>query len=176
MANFYEYLVSSLPMLHFGMDLPFAFERFLQIARGLIPDEDFKVLEGISLDWQEPGIQHPTLAKWLEFDTALRNEIAKIRALRRRADAARYLRGGTSFSDPALTHLALASHRNPSLIEAERILDEARWYLLEELACGHYFDLEFLITYALKLRMLQRWDRINKADKQKLLSLALEGN
>lgn len=176
MANFYEYLVASLPMLHFGMKWPFSFERFLEIAQGLIPDEDFKVVEGLSLEWQQPASQHPTLKRWLEFDTALRNEIAKIRALRRHTDAAKYLRGDISFSDPALIHLVLASHRNPSLIEAERILDEARWHLLEELACGHYFDLEFLITYALKLRILERWDRINKADKQELLSLALEGN
>jgi len=175
-AKFYEYLVSSLPMLSFGRKMPFSFERFLETCKALIPEDDFKVVEGISLDWQDPRSQHALIKRWFEFDTALRNEIAKARAVHRHMDAAKYLRGDVSFSDPALIRLALNSHRNPSIIEAERILDEARWHVLEELASGHYFDLEFLVTYALKLRMLERWDRIDKADKQKLLSQVLEGN
>lgn len=176
MAKFYEYLVSSLPMLHFGMKLPFSFEKFREICRGLIPEDDFKVMEAISLVWQPPDRQHPLIKKWLEFDTALRNEIAKVRAGYKHQDALKYLRGEVSFSDPALTRLAITSHRNTSLLEAERILDEARWQVLEELSTGHYFDLEFLIIYTLKLRMLERWDRIERADKEKLLSLVLAGD
>jgi hypothetical protein len=44
MAEFYPYLIASLPMLHFGMKPPFSFERFLEICDRLIPDKDFQVL------------------------------------------------------------------------------------------------------------------------------------
>jgi hypothetical protein len=44
---------------------------------------------------------------------------------------------------------------------------------LEELATGHYFDLVFLITYAYKLMILQRWENIRSADGMILLEQAL---
>lgn len=176
MANFYEYLISSLPMLHLTMKLPFTFENFLERCKNFISEEDFKQVEVVSLEWQEPGSQHATVRKWLEFDTGLRNEIARIRASRRHIDPARYLRIDAGFYGPGLAHLVLSSQRNPSLIEAQRILDEARWLFLEELSNGHYFDLEFLLAYAIKLRLLERWEKINNADKKKITSELLEGN
>ena len=44
---------------------------------------------------------------------------------------------------------------------------------MDELATGHYFDLDFLISYALKLLILERWERINSADKPRLLEEVL---
>jgi len=52
-------------------------------------------------------------------------------------------------------------------------LDEIRWKALDELATGHYFDLEFLVTYTLKLRILERWEKIHSADGTTLLMQAL---
>jgi hypothetical protein len=53
------------------------------------------------------------------------------------------------------------------------MLDEARWRMLEELCVGHYFDLDFLIIYALKLLILERWQRIRTADGGRLLEEVL---
>jgi len=57
--------------------------------------------------------------------------------------------------------------------EAEKSLDEARWKFLDELSFGHYFDLDILIVYVLKLLLLERWGKINTADKTKILEGAL---
>jgi len=35
------------------------------------------------------------------------------------------------------------------------------------LSMGHYFDLNFLIIYALKLGILERWARVDSADPAK---------
>jgi hypothetical protein len=41
-------------------------------------------------------------------------------------------------------------------LEAERLLNRARWQFLEELEVGHYFDVERLVIYSLKLQLLER--------------------
>ncbi|MDD5512600.1 MAG: DUF2764 family protein, partial [Candidatus Omnitrophica bacterium] len=44
-----------------------------------------------------------------------------------------------------------------------------RWAFLEELNTGHYFDFEVLIIYALKLLLLEKWLRIQGADKSQVM-------
>ena len=34
---------------------------------------------------------------------------------------------------------------------------------------GHYFDIDFLITYALKLLILERWENMRALDKERAL-------
>jgi hypothetical protein len=68
----------------------------------------------------------------------------------------------------------MAANINTSVLDAEKILDETRWKVLDELATGHYFDLDLLITYAYKLLILQRWESIRSADGMILLEQALQ--
>jgi hypothetical protein len=67
----------------------------------------------------------------------------------------------------------MAANIHTSVLDAEKTLDEARWKALEELATGHYFDLDLLITYAYKLLILQRWENIRSADGTILLEQSL---
>jgi len=171
MASFYTYLISSLPMLHFGLRPPFPFEKFLQRCEELIPQNDLEVLKSLARQDARKG-ESAIIEKRLDFDTMLRNELVKIRASRKKIDPARYLRPD-GYAGPSFYHIALAAQRNPSPLEGERILDQERWNFLEELSFGHYFDLDFLIIYAYKLLILERWEGINLADKSKVLDEAL---
>lgn len=171
MDSYYVYLLSSLSMPRFGAPPPFSFEKFLEVCRRFIPEKDVEMLK-ITKDappYTYAGSQ-PALKRWFAFDTALRNELVKIRAGRRQADAAQYLRPD-GYTGPSPMHTALSAHRAPSVLDAERILDEARWSALDEICAGHYFDLDALIVYALKLLILERWESINTADRV----LCLEG-
>jgi hypothetical protein len=176
MASSYPYLISSLPMLHFGARPPYSFEEFLEACRDLIPDQDLAV---VSLCAGEPflekDIRQETLKAWAAFETGLRNELVKIRASRKKAEPAKYLRSGGS-EETALYHTAMNSHRILSLIESEKFLDQERWHKLDELSFGHYFDLDALIVYALKLRLLLRWENIAGADKPRILDRVLTGD
>ena len=67
----------------------------------------------------------------------------------------------------------MTAYRNTSILEAEKILDQARWNFLEALSFGHYFDFDYLLVYGLKLAILARWDKIQKADKEQLLNAAV---
>jgi len=175
MADFYPYVIASLPMLHFGTKPPLSFERFLEACRQFIPKEDFHLLRALPQPEQyfTEGQRQQTIRKWIGFDAALRNELVKIRAGRKHVDPATYLRpggsGGSSFA-PAV----MAANIPPSLLDAEKTLDEVRWKALEDLETGHYFDLDFLITYAYKLLILERWENIRSADPTILLEQALQ--
>lgn len=169
----YIYLISSLPMLHFGIKPPFLFGKFLEICAGLIPQTDWELLKNVSVNGEyDYELKQPTLNCWYEFDSDLRNELVRLRASRRRVDPVKYLRRDGNYR-LSIVHLAMNAQRSPSLIEAEKMLDQGRWQKLEELSFGHYFDIDFLIIYALKLLILERWERINRADKVGLLEEAL---
>lgn len=174
MPAYYTYFISSLPMLHFGLKAPFSYERFLKIGEGLIREQDIYLLRNLPMKDGDfnPCPRNSTIQKWLAFDAALRNELVKIRAQHKHADPLKYLRR-ESRADFLLSHIALAAHRNPSLVEGEKSLDQARWKVLDEIETGHYFDNDYLLVYGYKLKLLERWERINTADKADLLDKAL---
>lgn len=159
-------------MLHFEIKPPFSFEQFLSICQEKISPSDFVILSTLSLAGEYAVTQIETLRKWSAFETALRNELVRIRAARKRIDPVKYLRED-GFTDPAIARIATGAYRNLDLLEAQRVLDIERWRKLDELAVGHYFDLDFLIVYAYKLLILERWQRIKAADSPKILEEAL---
>lgn len=174
MPSYYIYLISSLPMLHFTANPAISLENFLERCAELIPERDFKFIQQvISTDAYALDLSgNSILLKWKEFDLALRNELARARSARKKISADKFLRQGASF-DINITHIAQTSLRQNSILEAERYLDVERWAVLDELASGHYFDLDFLIVYALKLVILERWVKIGSADKSKMAEKVL---
>jgi Protein of unknown function (DUF2764) len=176
MVDFYPYLIASFPMLHFGAKAPFSFERFLGECQPFMPEKDFKILSTLPLpeEYHDREKRHPLVQNWIEFDTGLRNELVRIRAARTRREPAAYIRAGV-FGDSSLGPAVMAAGINISLSGAEKALDELRWKKLDDLATGHYFDLDFLITYGYKLMILERWERIRTADGRILLEQVLAG-
>ena len=151
-------------MLHFGTKPPFSMDKFFSTCEDLISGKDLEILKN-SLNDESDG-------RWGEFEIALRNELVKIRAARKHLDASKFLRKD-GYADQWISHIAITAHRNPSIIEAERMLDQDRWAFLDELSIGHYFDIELLMIYARKLSILERWERVRAADAGKLLEESL---
>jgi hypothetical protein len=174
MPAYYTFLVSSLPMLNFSAKPPFSLEEFLVKCKNLIPDKELEILiRACRQDVYALGCQGPaSLKKWAEFEVALRNELARARAARRKTDPLKFLRSPDS-PQVQISHLAATAYRSISILEAEKILDQARWSFLEDLSFGHYFDFDYLLIYGLKLKILERWDRIQKSDKEHLFNAAV---
>jgi hypothetical protein len=177
MNSNYVYLIAQLPMLHFNARPPFSFEKFLELCRQFIPVKDASRLSSLPQpdNYTEIGEKNLLVQQWIDFDLSLRNDLAKIRASRKHLDPVVYLRPG-GLRDGSVMHIANTAHRNPSPLEAERLLDQARWYELDELAAGHFFDFETLVIYAYKLIVLIRWEKIRSADKEKILEETLAKN
>jgi len=177
-------------MLDLGTKPPFSFEEMVDIVRNLMPEEDLKIVSSIPSILADPSnsnsraglslpyyadlseIKQPTLKKWAEFDIALRNEFVKIRASRKKLDAAKYIKRD-GYADPSISRIAITAYRNPSVLEGEKFLDTERWRFLDELSLGHYFDIDALIVYALKLLIAIKQNRIETSDKAGLLEEAL---
>ncbi len=68
----YYYLIATLPMLEFGMKAPFSYEELLARCKEQISDRDLEILKR--------GLNSSTSREWKDFDTDLRNEIARARA------------------------------------------------------------------------------------------------
>lgn len=174
MPSYYIYLISSLPMLQFNAKSPFSVDSFLNRCAELIPAKDVNFIKQVitadayTLELSRDGI----LSKWKAFDLALRNELARARAARRKISADKFLHEGALF-DINITHIAHASLRKNSILEAEKYLDLERWRVLDEICAGHYFDLDFLLVYALKLAILERWAKIDAADKAEMAKKVL---
>ncbi|MFA5255979.1 MAG: DUF2764 family protein [Candidatus Omnitrophota bacterium] len=164
MSGYYVYLISSLPALQFGAKPPFSMEKFFSICAGLISPADLERLK-TSLKGFDGSRYH-------DFETALRNELVRIRAQRKHLDASGFLRRD-GCADQWISHIAAAASRNPSVIDGEKTLDMDRWRFLDELSMGHYFDMELLMIYARKLSILEKWERVRTADAGKLLEKAL---
>ena len=174
MPAYYTYLVSSLPMLNFSQHLPFRLEDFFVKCKNLIPEKEFEILrsacsqESYLLDTANLD----TLKKWTVFETSLRNELVRARAGRKKTDPLKFIRLPDA-PEAQVSHVATVAYRNSSILEAEKILDQERWNFLEFLSFGHYFDFDCLLIYALKLKILERWEEIHKADKELLFNSAV---
>ena len=102
---------------------------------------------------------HPFTAAWRERDTRLRNAVARARASRLGRDAAPYLRPERGFDTYTLKAVEEAFAR-PTPAERELELDRFRWQVLDELAGRAMFSVEAVLAYALKLRIAERWSRL----------------
>ena len=162
-------------MLCFGLKPPFSFAAFLKRCRGFIPDKDIELLGTVSLSGENvyERTQLSIFKRWRVFEAALRNELVKIRAARRHIEPHKYLRDD-KYIELSIVHIATLVSRIPSIIESEKIMDQERWRFLDDLAMGHYFDLDFLMIYAYKLLILEKWEKINSADKVRALESVLK--
>ena len=156
----YYYLVASLPLLEFGMKMPISYEDFFSSCREQLSSKDLEAIKRAKIaPTEEAKDPYPTLGQWKRFDITLRNELSRYRASKKSKDTAAYIRG-EGYLDPFIATEAHWAANEASPLEAERFLDRFRWETIEELEREHYFDIDYLIAYALKLQILGRWQRI----------------
>ncbi len=161
-------------MLQFGMKLPFSFTKFLQMCEKLVVPSDLEALKLLPGNTAHIGATSgiPLVDGYREFEATLLNELVKVRSARRHKDPQKYIRPDADI-EPEMVHLANSAVRNPSVLDAEKELDRARWGILDGLERGHFFDREALLVYGYKLLILERWEAVRTADREKLMQAAL---
>ena len=157
----YYFLIASLPTLQFNSNPPLSCEEFLSRCRLQLNKNDFDVVEGLIKNGKGNDDNNDiVLKKWINFNHNFKNEMAFFRAKRAGKDPSDYLRGprnGEDFFKNVIEEAAKA--QNP--LSTEKIFDQSRWQFLDDLQRFEYFNLAYLICYALKLSILERYENIN---------------
>jgi hypothetical protein len=73
------------------------------------------------------------------------------------------LSGELDFMERLMTLL-----ENPNLLEREKGVDLLRWNHVDELTTFHYFSIEVVLGYVIKLQIVDRWMRLDKPSGEKL--------
>ena len=178
MTQAYYYLIASLPVLTFEEKPPLTTEEFLDRCRGQLSSADFSLMEKICADTAKIPSSNFVLTAWTHFNHNLRNEIAYYRAKRSGKDPLDHLRGERPF-EPLWAQAVSKAAQLSDPLQAERLLDEQRWRFLDDLVAFQYFNLEWLSVYALKLKILERYQVLESPegkalyDEYKRIELAL---
>jgi len=151
----YYFLVSSLPYLLPRSDAPIDYPSFLETCGAHISEKEQGTLEACLLGSGAENLgHHPLLDRWIKWESALKNELVLLRAHNQKIEPEKWVR---DVNGPAgLFDLAREAVNLDSPLEAENLLNEARWTFTDELGVGHFFDFEALLVYSLKLQILER--------------------
>ncbi len=152
MKNEYYYLVASLPYLRFREAPPMTGEMFLAESGKWLPERDMDFLLDAAAGPDPERVYCSFLMKWFDFDAGLFQEIADYRKSRKKGE------------DTKPAGLAGRVLEQPDPLQREIFLEKNRWDFLEDLAGGHFYDVEKLTVYYLQLLILER---LNKFDKDK---------
>jgi hypothetical protein len=158
----YYYLVASLPMLSLGRESQLDSAAFRVLCAEHLTARDQTVLVDL-MTTGGTGTADPFACAWRERETRFRNAIVQARAVRRGLDPAAQLRPETGFDTYTLKAVEEAFART-SPADREMDLDRFRWRVLEELTGMDAFALPAVLAYALKLRLVERWSRMDVAE------------
>jgi hypothetical protein len=141
----YYYLIAQLPVLYFERQPALTIEQFLNEAGKWLSPDDLKQLGQVELAATEIRKDDPAIIKQIkDFELSLRQELVNWRTAQKK---------NQDYKIAALP-ANLVREGDPLTVEKNLLL--WRWQYLETLEFGHYFDLDFLFLYYLRLQILQR--------------------
>jgi hypothetical protein len=151
----YYYLVASLPLLAYDSERAPTSEQFLDACRPLVSPQHYNLLASASTtDLEHEGPSCSTLNLWRSWEITLRNELVRLRAKNRGREPRVHGLDSSGPVEPQAVAREAFSQQSP--LEAEDTLNRARWRYLDELETGHYFDIDKILIYVLRLQILQR--------------------
>ena len=150
----YYFTVSSLPYLRLDEAPGLTLDEFHAACEPWVSPRDLRLIRAADLDPTVEGPSSPVLDSWRGWERALRSELVRPRAQRLGWDPYEHLQTAPFVYGAAQLAQEALSASNP--LEAEQTLMRARWAFLEELEVRHAFDVERLVVYSLKLRLLER--------------------
>ncbi len=169
MAGYY-YLIAQLPALSPNQGAPMSSDELRELAKALMSEADAAPLSRCDLD---PFVASADLEaitssgsdfvdSWLAWERSLRFSLAKARAQRLKRDAGPY--ETTEAEPPDVGNAVKSALAADSPLDAELLLDKARWAAIEALGESDYFSRDTVYAYSLKLQLLERRARFHAED------------
>ena len=120
-----------------------------------ISPRHYRLLSHTSASDLRPSIPScTTIDLWRQWESSLRNQLVGLRAKSKGVEAEPYQVEAPLIA--ATEQIAREAFDQESPLQAEDILNRARWSYLDELEVVHYFDIEKILVYSLRLQILQR--------------------
>ena len=175
MGKNYYYFAASLSMIDFNSKPSVRVEDYLKLCKGFLSENDYACMENLLSGKKEnvPVVGNDVVKAWFEFQKSFQNEIVYFRAMKARKNPDDYIRE-ESYRDQSLKEAVSQAVKTENLLEAEKYLDKIRWRFLDAQELGHYFDIEFLCIYGLKLKILDRHKEINSPRGKEIFEIYKE--
>jgi hypothetical protein len=174
----YYYFIAQLPFLSYGQPAPMPPDYFRAMARDMLSPSDAALLDYCALDPDAalrgaalergdkgagagppygeipPSADSSFIDGWYAWERALRLQLARYRAQSLKRDGAAPV--DPPASPPEAEAAAKAALALESPLEAEILLDRARWDAIEALEGLDYFGRNTVYAYLLKLLLMER--------------------
>jgi hypothetical protein len=145
----YFYLITQLPGINFDEPAPITLYNFLEEAKKWLTQKHFRTLKRV-IDGEIAAASSSALSAFKAFSQSLQNDIYQYRLAKRRQQDYK----------PVVVPAHIFKIDNP--LEREKHLMKLQWDFLDNLASDHHFDIEAVIIYALKLKILERLKQFDK--------------
>lgn len=169
MASYY-FFGAQLPSLRYDDSPPMSHAAFLASAARYLSKRDLELLRSAALyvpkdgDPPESAMPSRMLRAYYKWEKSLRNELVRLRAGRLKSGS-KFLRPGTPEWDAA--RVAQAAFQADDPLAGELVIERERWAFIDSLVINHYFDLDSLCAYSLRLQALERRARFRAEEGER---------
>jgi len=168
----YYYLMAQLPGLVYDQKPPMSSGDFKALAKNLLNKEDAALMGQLSIDPDPQASEGPAYAEsakstgcsfidgWREWERAFRLNLSRQRAAHLKRESPNNIEPPCVPADAAvIASKAVTGEGSP--LEAEILVDKARWNAIEGLEGNAYFHRNNIFAYFLKLLLLERRQAFN---------------
>ena len=171
----YYYLAAQLPSLSYGQKPPMSVAAFRELAGQHLGTADKRFFDLVDLDpeakksSENAGLSYAEDARpsgcnfidqWREWERSLRLNLARQRVRKLAREGVETVQPPI-FPTEAVAAVVKAMTATESPLEAELVLDRARWDAIDVMQGLDYFDRNTIYAYLLKLILLERHEKFN---------------
>lgn len=171
--NNYEYIIASLPVISCESSQGLDVDGVLSEIRSLLSEADARNLDFV-LDGFDPeklceefyrkALRSPVrfIRNYFDFDLGLRN--LKVEFINRklgRREGTDQLVLGEEMPDFGWEQDAEAILEGEDILKKERGLDDLVWKRVDELTQMDFFDIDFILGFVVKLKIVDRWLKLD---------------
>lgn len=178
MDNYY-YIIAGLPELTNSFDeTGHTYEKFSSDIRAMLSEKDNRLVDWLEYCFDENHLsshyyrqahlsKNNFINNYITFDKDLRNILASLLAKSLNKNADDYIIGEPNLEIEELNKIKSA-YETKNIIEREKIIDRIRWEKINEIICFEYFSIDNILAFLAKLKIVDRWAEMDKAEGAKL--------
>lgn len=172
--NNYHYIIAGLPDLvpEFGSQ-QFSYNEISAAIRANLSSKDNKLVDWLEFGLQEDNLHHyfyhkaehsknNFLSQYFAFDRFLRNVQVSLLSRTLGKESEKYMMGEINTENDDYKEIAKIFEIS-NLIEREQALDRFRWRKISEINLYHYFDMDVILAFLLKGKIVERWIKLDQA-------------